>query len=396
MLERTYKPEYAVTSKQEQSKLIALLETARSFSSAGVCPVCDTPQADLMLHIESKLNKLRQVQSKLQATYSNLERKLSIAEENRGRITAALDKSAQTSRALTAKLLSFQKQWDEFFSEYKTAETSLVTATASEKLLHEKASQEITHLSSLAMQLSTLRSEISSASIRSSRMKDNLELSKRKLNAVLASIKSAERSKQALEDYLKSAQEIRKRTSEGIEKILESFAMGPTKENFEDLFSRLATRPIFKVTISQARVMRRKPEVHWCATYGAKQYQGDAIFSQGELNSCAMAFFLALATTNPQSLGFLLLDDPVQNMDEIHIEEFGNILKFIKDRLGWQLVIALHDESIYQYLKRQLYPSKGKQSLIAYTLEMGTSGTEVAEDVCTHFDPQSFLATDVA
>lgn len=168
------------------------------------------------------------------------------------------------------------------------------------------------------------------------------------------------------------------------------------RNNFENLFSRIATRPIFRVTISQARVLRRKPEVHWCATYGEKQYRGDAIFSQGELNSCAMAFFLALATTNPQSLGFLLLDDPVQNMDEVHIEEFGNILKFIKDQLGWQLIIALHDESIYQYLKRQLYPSKGEQSLVAYTLEMGASGTEVTQDIVTHFDPRSFLASEVA
>ena len=172
--------------------------------------------------------------------------------------------------------------------------------------------------------------------------------------------------------------------------------MGPTRENFEDLFTRLAREPQFKVTISQARVFRRKPEVHWCATYGSKQYPGEAIFSQGELNCCAMAFFLALATTNPQSLGFLLLDDPVQNMDEIHIEEFGNILKFIKDQLGWQLIVALHDESIYQYLKRQLYPCKGEQSLVAYTLEMGDSGTEVSQDVVAHFDRGAFLPEEVA
>jgi DNA repair protein SbcC/Rad50 len=390
------KPEYAAISKQQQSKIIALLEAARSFSGAGACPICDQPHPDLMSHIEAKLKNLHQAQSRSQAAFSDLQRKLNLAEERRNRLSSAVDKSMQASRELAARLLSFKKSSTEFFSGYNDSQISLANAVYLETSAREAANQEIAKLSSSATQLSGLRSEISSALIRSSRIKDALELSRKKLGKAISAIKSAEHSKQALEDYLNTASEVRKRTSEGIEKILSAFALGPTKDNFEDLFTRLARAPLFKVTISQARVLRRKPEVHWCATYGEKQYKGDAIFSQGELNSCAMAFFLSLATTNPQSLGFLLLDDPVQNMDEIHIEEFGNILKFIKDQLGWQLIIGLHDESIYQYLKRQLYPSKGQQSLAAYTLEMGASGTELSEDVVNRFDPRAFLSEEVA
>ena len=92
--------------------------------------------------------------------------------------------------------------------------------------------------------------------------------------------------------------------------------------------------PFFQVSVPDVRVKWHKPEVDWCAVYKERQFPGEAVFSQGELNSCAIAFFLALATSHTNGLQFLMLDDPVQNMDEIHIEEFANVLKFLKDILG--------------------------------------------------------------
>ncbi|HEX7286834.1 MAG TPA: AAA family ATPase [Candidatus Angelobacter sp.] len=389
-------PAFAATSKQQQSRMIALLEAARAFSAAGACPICDRPFPDLVSHIDAKVAQLQREQSRLQSEYFQLQRRLTAAEEKSQQLKSAVEKSERASKDLAARVLNHERQWHELSSAYPERPKSISEIAYMEKSLFETAVEDTAVMSSFATQLSVARSEISSASIRSAQIKKNLANSRDKLRSILSDLDSAKKSRQMLEEYVNTAQDVRKRTSEGIEKILQSFAMGPTRENFEDLFSRLAREPHFKVTISQARVLRRKPEVHWCATYGTKQYPGEAIFSQGELNCCAMAFFLALATTNPQSLGFLLLDDPVQNMDEMHIEEFGSILKFIKDQLGWQLIVALHDESIYQYLKRQLYPCQGRQSLAAYTLEMGDSGTEINQDVVAHFDRHAFLPSEVA
>jgi len=168
--------------------------------------------------------------------------------------------------------------------------------------------------------------------------------------------------------------------------------MGKTKDAFEDLFRRLAKNPFFQVTVSGTRVKRHKPEVDWCAVYGERQFPGEAVFSQGELNCCAIAFFLALATSHPEGLHFLLLDDPVQNMDELHIEEFGNVLKFLKDILGWQIVVGLHDQSVYQFLKRQLHPITQGQSLVGYVFDQADDGTRIVEDTSTRFDPASLIA----
>lgn len=88
----------------------------------------------------------------------------------------------------------------------------------------------------------------------------------------------------------------------------------------------------------------------------------------------------------------MLLDDPVQNMDEIHIEEFANVLKFLKDVLGWQVIVGLHDQSVYQFLKRQLHPSRQSQTLISYVFEESEDGTRVAMDTSSKFDPATLIA----
>jgi len=188
------------------------------------------------------------------------------------------------------------------------------------------------------------------------------------------------------------AQEIRRSVSSAIEDVIARFVLGHTKETFEELFRRLAKNPFFDVTISDARVKWHNPEVNWHAVYNDRHFPGAAVFSQGELNSCAIAFFLALATSHPGGLKFLMLDDPVQNMDEIHIEEFGNVLKFLKDELGWQLLVSLHDESVFQFSKRQLHPTRVGQSLVAYRFEEIDAGSRIIQQSIASFDPKAFVA----
>jgi DNA repair protein SbcC/Rad50 len=390
------KPEYEAIEKQQQTQLLNLLEAVKTFGAQDVCPICDRPLANLTAHINDKIARISEHRSAIQARHTNLKARLNEAREKQSKARQEFEKVAGGSAQLETWSTSLQKTLWAFLAVYNSESLSLEDAVSLEDSERQKAEREIDRLSALAGRLASLRSQIDAVSIRSNRITENLQKSRKELEQLLLSLAAAEKAKNELEEFVNTAQEVRKRTSDGIERVLSSFAMGSTRENFEDLFNRLARSPLFGVTISDARVKNRRPEIQWCATYNDKRYPGDAIFSQGELNSCAMAFFLALATTNPQSLGFLLLDDPVQNMDEIHIEEFGNILKFVKDQLGWQVIVALHDESIYQYLKRQLYPSKGKQSLVGYCLEMGNAGTQIIQDVKTSFDSKVFLTADVA
>ena len=242
---------------------------------------------------------------------------------------------------------------------------------------------------------------MSAVKVRSANLRKRLAADQAQLTILEDRLSVARGAHERLDAFINSSQEVRRRLSAGIESVISSFVLGRAKGTFEELFRRLAKDPFFNVTVSGARVKRHAPEVDWHATYGVKdcadyrELPGYAVFSQGELNSCAIAFFLALATSHPSSLKFLVLDDPVQNMDEIHIEEFGNVLKFIKDILGYQIVVALHDESVYQFFKRQLHPTSKEQSLISYLFEPTDRGTEILKDSSAEFDPSTFVA-DVA
>jgi exonuclease SbcC len=211
-------------------------------------------------------------------------------------------------------------------------------------------------------------------------------------SAMKLKLQRAQSARERMDAFVDIAQEARRRLSAGIDEVLQEFVMGKTKSAFEDLFRRLARDPFFQVTVSDSRVKYHKPEVDWRAVYKGREFPGEGVFSQGELNSCAIAFFLALATSHPAGLKLLMLDDPVQNMDEMHIEEFGNVLKFLKDDLGWQIVVGLHDQSVYQYLTRQLYPCSEGQSLISYGFEESKDGTRLTKADSVEFNRAALIA----
>jgi riboflavin synthase alpha subunit len=77
-------------------------------------------------------------------------------------------------------------------------------------------------------------------------------------------------------------------------------------------------------------------------------------------------------------------------MDEVHIEELGEVLKAFKDELNWQIVISLHDEAAFKYFRRQLSPSVSGQSLISFILERAENKIRVSSDRAKVFDEKVF------
>ena len=82
------------------------------------------------------------------------------------------------------------------------------------------------------------------------------------------------------------------------------------------------------------------------------------MLSAGNLNTAALTLFLALHLSVDPRLPWLLLDDPVQSMDEVHIQQFAALLRTLAKRHGRRILIAVHERALFEYLSLELSPER--------------------------------------
>ena len=87
-------------------------------------------------------------------------------------------------------------------------------------------------------------------------------------------------------------------------------------------------------------------------------------FSTGQMNCVALSVYLSLSKVLPHKLGFLILDDPSQNLDMQHKEALCKILKEIKE--DGQVIIATQDDELQKMLSSKT--SEGNDKLV-YSFE---------------------------
>ena len=58
------------------------------------------------------------------------------------------------------------------------------------------------------------------------------------------------------------------------------------------------------------------------------------MLSAGNLNTAALTLFLALHLSVKPMLPWLVIDDPVQSMDEVHISQFAALLRTLSKEHG--------------------------------------------------------------
>jgi exonuclease SbcC len=90
---------------------------------------------------------------------------------------------------------------------------------------------------------------------------------------------------------------------------------------------------------------------------GAVSGSPSTMLSTGNLNTSALTLFLALHFATGNEVPWIVLDDPVQSMDEVHISQFAALLRTLSKRLGRQIIIAVHERPLFDYLQLELSPA---------------------------------------
>lgn len=145
---------------------------------------------------------------------------------------------------------------------------------------------------------------------------------------------------------------------------------------WRDLFVRLAPSehfvPSFRLPTADARTVEAKLEtVH---RSGMVSGTPGAMLSQGNLNTAALTLFLALHLSVPAQLPWLILDDPVQSMDDVHIAQFAALLRTLSKRAGRQVIIAVHEKALFDYLTLELSPATPDDTLLTVEISREANG----------------------
>ena len=162
---------------------------------------------------------------------------------------------------------------------------------------------------------------------------------------------------------------------------------------WRELFIRLAPDeafvPAFALPSIPGRPVEAVLETHYRS--GGKGGNPRVMLSAGNLNTAALTLFLALHLSVAPTLPWLLLDDPVQSMDDVHIAQFAALLRTLKQH-GRQLVIAVHDRQLFEYLTLELSPTFNGDRLITIELGRDADGMTTAPWSLTAFEPDKAIA----
>lgn len=143
---------------------------------------------------------------------------------------------------------------------------------------------------------------------------------------------------------------------------------------WRDLFVRLAPGepfvPAFRIPASSTQKLQPKLITQHRDDGEAGGTPG-AMLSAGNLNTAALTLFTALHLSVPKELPWLILDDPVQSMDDVHIAHFAALLRTLSKEHGRQILIAVHDRQLFEYMKLELSPAFQDDSLLTLELSRG-------------------------
>jgi exonuclease SbcC len=146
---------------------------------------------------------------------------------------------------------------------------------------------------------------------------------------------------------------------------------------WRDLFVRLAPNepyvPAFRIPTDSTH--RLQPKLITTHRSGQAGGTPGAMLSAGNLNTAALTLFIALHLTVTAQLPWLILDDPVQSMDDVHIAHFAALLRTLSKQHGRQIIIAVHDRQLFEYLKLELSPAFEGDSLRTLELSRGAADT---------------------
>jgi DNA repair exonuclease SbcCD ATPase subunit len=124
-----------------------------------------------------------------------------------------------------------------------------------------------------------------------------------------------------------------------------------------NIFSRLDPHPVFKTLDFTFGVYRERGVASPVVRDDQLDVEADPllVFSSSQANVAALSCFLALGwAAGTDGMPFVLLDDPLQSLDDVNALGFADLCRHIRRQR--QLIVSTHDPRLAALLERKLAP----------------------------------------
>jgi DNA repair exonuclease SbcCD ATPase subunit len=134
-----------------------------------------------------------------------------------------------------------------------------------------------------------------------------------------------------------------------------------------DIYARLDPHPAFTRLDFRVETYRARGTATASVTDEATDTSANPllIFSSAQANIVVLAAFLALGwAAGPDGLPFVLMDDPLQALDDVNVLGFADLARHL--RRHRQLVLATHEERFARVLERKLMGRQDHEDLLIH------------------------------
>jgi chromosome segregation protein len=170
-----------------------------------------------------------------------------------------------------------------------------------------------------------------------------------------------------------------------VTEVLESY-----KPLIRDLYYRFEPHPVFSEIDFEVTKAFKDTELYFVVAprrQGPKAYPS-TVFSTSQLNALAVCVFLALNLKSAKSIPWLMLDDPIQAMDDLNILGFCEVLRQVRGER--QVFISSHNQQLFELLLNKLRPMSQTDEVKGFWFESwAESGPNFVEKV-VEYRPASY------
>lgn len=395
--------------------LIDLLSAVVPLISSDICPVCDQPFPDgheaFLGHVEHKTAAL----SEEAGRYQRLTTQIDLVRDRIASVATSAQPVSElpiqtqpTAADLVRQLNSLETEVDRGQSLRRTMDASLArladisafraTTAAAEESLRElfaesesaRGAKDVYEAAKLLDERLMERQQTTqfrvTAAERTRSSLAILDTEQRNFNALNQDFVGAQKNLKQLRARMAhgrrhktAANDLRLEAERVRASLISDVFDRALNESWADFFCRLVPNepfvPQFRKHIEDSRAIDVVLET---IDPGGEPFGSpSSVLSFGNANTAALALFLALHVSAPTSVDWLIFDDPVQSMDEIHIANFAALVRQLTVDHDRQVVIALHQRELFEYLAFELAPASPSDQLLKIELDRRGGASQI-------------------